>query len=193
VPSIRWRRLDLPGTDRATLAPTETGHFLLGHARFEDARGPVDLHYSIVAGSDWRTLQARVDGLDPDGLRSLQIAVAPDGSWRINGRQVPEVQGCVDIDLAFTPATNLLSIRRLALAPGQSGEVLAAWLAYPQDLLRPLRQVYEHQADGRYRYRCPELGFETVLEVDATGFVQSYPPLWAPEDGSDRAGPGVGP
>lgn len=45
--SFRWRRLDLPGTDRATLTTTDRGFMLLGHAQFQDAAGLVDLHYSV--------------------------------------------------------------------------------------------------------------------------------------------------
>jgi hypothetical protein len=178
--SFRWRRCDLPGTDRATLTTTDTGYLLLGHAQFEDPAGPVDLHYSVQVSPSWRTERARVEGVGPHGLLQLHIEVRPDG-WTLNGGLVPTVAACIDIDLNFTPATNLLSVRRLNLAPGQSAEVVAAWLEFPDSRLKPLRQQYEHLAGLRYGYRCPELPFESILQVNADGFVTSYPPLWEPE------------
>lgn len=178
--SVRWRRLDREGTDRATLAETHTGHLLLGHARFGESGKAYQLHYSAEVDSHWRTVQARVDGLGPDGPIAMHIGVEPGGIWRLNGRVITDVLGSVDIDLAFTPATNLLSVRRLALSSGQSGEVIAAWLDFPRLRLEPLRQIYRLRPDGRYDYSCPELPFDSTLEVDSAGFVTAYPPLWGP-------------
>lgn len=105
----------------------------------------------------------------------------PGQRWELNGDPLPAVTGCVDVDLNLTPATNLLSLRRLALASGDSTEAVAAWLEFPEPRLKPLRQQYRHLGHGRYEYNCPELPFESALESNADGFVTSYPPLWEPE------------
>jgi hypothetical protein len=39
-------------------------------------------------------------------------------------------EGCLDIDLGFSPSTNLLPIRRLTLAVGEAATVRAAWLPF---------------------------------------------------------------
>lgn len=180
MPSCRWRRLNPPGTDRATLTTTDQGYLLLGHAQFQDAAGPVDLRYSAQVSPTWRTQHARVEGVGPQGPLQLHIEVRPDG-WYLNGDLQRALEECIDVDLNFTPASNLLSIRRLNLAPGQSDEVVAAWLEFPAARLKPLRQLYDCLPGRRYGYRCPELPFESVLVVNANGFVTSYPPLWEPE------------
>jgi hypothetical protein len=36
------------------------------------------------------------------------------GVWRLNDLEISGLDECVDLDLGFTPATNLLPIRRLA-------------------------------------------------------------------------------
>jgi hypothetical protein len=118
----------------------------------------------------------------------VEIAVTPGGTWSLNRHPIPEVTGCIDVDLSMTPATNLLSIRRLALAPGASAEVLAACLELPEPRLRVLRQVYRHLGGGRYDYHCPDLPFEAVLETNTHGFVTSYPPSWEPEPAHDTMG-----
>lgn len=179
--SFRWRRLELPGTDRATLSTTDSGYLLLGHAQFRDSLAEADLHYSVHVSPRWRTQRAVVHGAGPRGPVQLEIEASPDGAWHLNGRPCPEVRGCIDVDLNFTPATNLLSVRRLSLALGESADVVAAWLEYPAFQLKPLRQIYHRLPDNRYAYQCPEIPFEAMLETNADGFVTSYPPLWEPE------------
>lgn len=181
MPSFRWRRLDLPGTDHATLTTTDSGYLLLGHAQFQGPAGEADLHYSVQITPTWRTERARLDGVGPRGPVQFEITVQPGGIWALNGHVLPEVTGCIDVDLNLTPATNLLSVRRLALEPGASAEVVAAWLDFPDPRLKPLHQLYRHLGHGRYDYSCPELPFATILETNDDGFVTSYPPLWEPE------------
>lgn len=86
--------------------------------------------------------------------------------------------GCLDLDLNFSPSTNLLPIRRLALAPGQSAEVKAAWLRFPSFTLEPFEQVYRHTAASTYWYELADGEFVRELTVNAAGFVTSYPDFW---------------
>src|SRR5712664_99467 len=49
----------------------------------------------------------------------------------VREKSCPHSANVCDIDLAVTPATNTLPIRRLNLEVGQSQEVTAAWLKFP--------------------------------------------------------------
>ena len=69
------------------------------------------------------------------------------GVWRLDGRQRPEVAGCIDLDLNFSPSTNLLPIRRLELPVGGEARIRAAWLRFPAFSLEPLEQVYRRLGD----------------------------------------------
>ena len=91
---------------------------------------------------------------------------------------MPAVSGCVDLDLAFTPATNLISVRRLALAVGEAADVTAAWFDFRAKTLTPLRQSYQRISASEYAYSCPDIDFRATLLVDDDGFVRRYPPLW---------------
>jgi hypothetical protein len=82
------------------------------------------------------------------------------------------------VDLAFTPATNLLPIRRLSLATGEQAAVRAAWLSFPGFALEPLDQVYRRTGPAAYRYESQGGAFATDLEVDADGFVRRYGGAW---------------
>ena len=177
--SARWRRLDLPGTDEAHLLSVAGGCTLAGIARFRDEDGPVSLSYLVDIDEDWGTRSAVVIGTVPSGPYRIHVKAGPHRTWTFNGDRVPAVTGCIDFDLGFTPATNILSIRRMALPVGTEAEVTVAWLpSLDAKTLQPLRQVYHRIADDQYCYSCPDLPFDSTLRVNGEGFVLDYPPLW---------------
>jgi hypothetical protein len=113
--------------------------------------------------------------------QTLSLQPRSDGRWFLNGQPVDGVDGCIDIDLGITPATNTLPIRRLNLAIGQSADVVATWVRFPSLAVEPLSQRYTRLSRDRYRYES-DTGFTTELEVDDDGIVTTY------EGGWERAG-----
>jgi uncharacterized protein len=87
----------------------------------------------------------------------------------------------IDLDLGFTPATNLLQLRRLALADGQAAEAPVAWLDVAVGTLTVLPQRYERRGDATYWYEAPSVPYTGLLEVTPTGFIRRYPDLWEME------------
>lgn len=132
----------------------------------------------MLIGPDWVTRAAAIRGSTSAGEVNLEIAVNREHGWSLNTAPMPAVAGCIDLDLGFTPATNLISIRRLDLGIGARGEIVAAWLPFPSFELQPLRQVYARSTSHEYAYSCPDLRFQSTLTVDDLGFVRDYPPLW---------------
>lgn len=96
----------------------------------------------------------------------------------MDGSECSNVEGCLDLDLNFSPSTNLLPIRRLALAAGQEADVRAAWLRFPMFVLEPLEQRYCRLDDSVYRYESAGGRFVAELQVNEAGFVMHYPNLW---------------
>jgi hypothetical protein len=111
----------------------------------------------------------------------LSVSVDAEARWRLNGTECPAVAGCVDIDLGFSPSTNLLPIRRLSLTVGEEVAVKAAWLPFPSLVFEVLPQVYRREGERTYRYESGGGTFMRVLEVSAVGFVTDYPGLWQAE------------
>jgi hypothetical protein len=181
--TILWRRLDLPGHELARLAQRDDGWELRGTAVFAHGREPCELHYAVVCDAGWRTSSARVTGRIGERVVDLSIAVDGARRWACNGEEQPAVAGCDDIDLAFSPSTNLLPLRRLALAVGDEARVRAAWLPFPELELEPLEQLYRREGERVYRYESAGGSFERTLEVDDAGFVLDYPGLWHAETG----------
>lgn len=179
--TILWRRLDLPGHELGRLRPLGDGWELSGTALFVYEGRPCRLDYRVVCDRAWRTESARVRGAIGEREIDLSVAVEEGRRWRLNGADCHAVAGCLDIDLGFSPSTNLLPIRRLALAVGEEAEVEAAWLPFPALRFEPLPQVYRREGETTYRYESDGGRFVRTLEVDASGFVTSYPGLWEVE------------
>jgi uncharacterized protein len=177
MPSSRilWRRLNVPGHEAARLLSLHAIWLLEGVAAFVHEGEPCRLDYRVTCNSAWRTLSARVGGWV--GAREIRTEISADdgGHWRLDGEPCPAVGGCTDVDLNFSPSTNLLPIRRLRLEVGQRAPVRAAWLRFPSFKLEPLEQVYHRTGVYTYRYESGGGRFVADLRVDGTGFVTEYP------------------
>jgi hypothetical protein len=175
---VLWRRIDLPGHELARLSRVEDGFELAGTALFASPEGPCELTYCVACDSAWRTSSARVQGVVAAREVDLRITADSERRWLLDGIECPEVAGALDVDLAFSPATNTLPIRRLELAIGAEAEVRAAWLRFPSLTLEPLAQVYRREGPTRYRYSSSGGRFARAVEVDGEGLVTRYPGLW---------------
>ena len=150
--SILWRGIALPGHESCRLFSRDSHWHLEGTAVFSYEQRPCRLDYQIVCDTAWRTLSARVKGWLDHSPIDLQITTDSAGHWWLNEVEQPQVAGCIDIDLNFSPSTNLLPIRRLNLAVGESAEIRAAWLRFPGFQLELLLQQYRHLDENTYRY-----------------------------------------
>ncbi len=106
-----------------------------------------------------------------------------EGNWTtLAGRALPELRGCIDVDISVTPFTNTLPIRRLGLAPMESAEVSVAYFEGTELQARPEPQRYtcleKSDGGGLYRYLSLEGEFTVDLPVDADGLVLDYPGLF---------------
>jgi uncharacterized protein len=179
--AILWRRLDEPGHDSARLVFHDGQWHLTGTAVFVEAREPCRLDYRVVCDASWRTMAASVAGWLGNRAISIELRADSAGHWHLNDADCPAVAGCLDVDLSFTPATNLLPIRRLALPIGEKAAVRSAWLTFPALTLEPLDQLYRRTHVSTYAYESNRGSFSTELEVNGDGFVTVYPNLWEAE------------
>jgi hypothetical protein len=176
-----WRRLDLPGHEIAKLEALDDGWKLEGTAIFRYHEGPSRLDYVVICDATWRTNSAQVKGMIGPQQIDLVVSVDAERHWHLNGAECVAVEESADIDLGFSPSTNLLPIRRLALAVGDQAEVKAAWLPFPSLKFERLHQVYRRLEEKVYRYESGHGSFVRTLEVNSSGFVTSYPGLWRAE------------
>lgn len=126
---------------------------------------PAQVRYEVTADARWHTreVRVRVDG------RELALRHDGAGRWTVDGLPRLDLQGCLDVDLGVTPATNTLPIRRLADAPA---DVAAAWVRFPELDVERLEQRYTPLAGDRWRYEAGD--FRADLVVDDRGLVVTY-------------------
>lgn len=176
--SLLWRRVDRPGHEASRLTKERSGWRLSGTAVFDHRGLACRLDYDIRVDVGWNTKSAVVEGWV--GARTIRRAIAVSAArrWTLDGRPQPRVAGCVDVDLSFSPSTNVLPIRRLALGVGKEASVRAAWLRFPSFRLEPLDQTYRRTGRRTYRYESAGGRFVRDLDVDASGLVARYPGFW---------------
>jgi hypothetical protein len=180
-PTILWRRLDTPGHDACRLVKQGDAWRIEGAAVFRQEIGPTALVYEVECDRDWRTREGSINGWVGSCCIDIRITRCSNGPWTLNGHVVPGIEECVDLDLGFTPATNLLQLRRIALPVEQSADVPVAWLDGRFGSLEVLRQRYERRTAETYWYTAPRFGYAALLQVSPSGFVQLYPNLWEAE------------
>ena len=182
VAFMLWRRLDAPGHDVCRLDRNGDNWQLDGAAAFRHEDGRLaQLHYRVRCDRAWHTQWSTVRGWLGNELIDFSIVHDAHGAWKFNDAPVPELGHCVDLDLGFTPATNLLPLRRLHLAPGEAADAPAAWLDLDSGSLIELVQRYERRGDSGYWYTSPRFDYAEMLEVTGDGFVSRYPKLWEAE------------
>jgi uncharacterized protein len=179
--SILWRGFLLPGHEACQLFSNNSVWRLDGAAVFVYEGQPVRLNYHVVCDTTWQTLSANVEGWLGKRIVGIQIRTDPARHWWLNEIEQPQVMGCIDIDLNFSPSTNLLPIRRFELAVGEVAEVRAAWLRFPSFALEPLPQQYRRLDENTYRYESAGGQFVADLKTNHSGFVLDYPGLWLAE------------
>jgi uncharacterized protein len=141
--SVVWRNLAAHGSDYCSLRQIGRSWLLQGTAIavLKDGR-PMLADYEIECDQLWHTRRVATTCLTGSTTRSIDLMVEASGVWRSSGEELPTLDQCTDIDLAVTPATHTLPIRRLNLEVGQSREVTAAWLKFPDLTLGTLPQRY---------------------------------------------------
>jgi uncharacterized protein len=174
VRTVGWRFLPSSGSERLQLWRDDEGWSLEGavEAVLEE---PLHVTYRVRCSPEWKTRSAMVTMADFGGERSIELIVE-DGTWRLEGEQLPNLDGCVDVDIGVTPSTNTLPIRRLELPVEASAEIVAAWVRFPQLEVEPLTQRYTRLAERRYHYRSDS--FQAELDVDDLGLVTTYQGVW---------------
>ena len=179
--TIVWRRIDIPGHEVATIVPTDDGWRLDGVAVLVESGRPCRIEYDIRCDARWLTQRCVIRGHVGERPVSLDVERSATGVWSVGGTEARALEGCDDIDLGFSPSTNLLPIRRLALSIGAQATVRAAWIRFPELTAEVLVQRYARTGADRYVYESAGGAFRRQLQVDTFGNVIEYPGLWRAE------------
>ena len=183
IASVKWRRIDLPGTDECRLLEEEKGWLLAGLAEYVEKGKAYRFEYRVECDPSWKTRSGHIQGWIERREIQWDYHRASNGLWNLNGAEASGLEAGLDIDLGFSPATNLAQIRRLDLKAGESADLPVAWLDPETGSLSYLLQSYRRLSTSTYAYESPGVGYAETLEVDpVTGFALRYPDLWVAVD-----------
>ncbi|MCB0037384.1 MAG: putative glycolipid-binding domain-containing protein, partial [Anaerolineales bacterium] len=175
---LMWQQIDGAGSEYCSLQYKKRDWYLNGTiiTTFNDQ--PTLVKYQIRCDEMWCTRHVQVTTQSGQDQQNLELIRDEQYRWHINGQVKDSLGQCVDVDLGVTPATNTLPIRRLSLAVGETAEVFAAWVRFPQLSVEVLGQRYTRLSETRYKYESRGGAFVTEFEVDRWGIVLTYPDLW---------------
>jgi hypothetical protein len=175
-----WKHRGLrAGFETLFVHPRGDGVLLTGCTTAVEDGTPWAVHYDITVDGHWATRRAHVVAVTRTGSRSLTLQADGNGSWRVDGRPAPMLEGCMDVDLEASAMTNTLPIHRLALHVGEKRSAPAAYLRAATLGVQRLEQTYERLTSGTnastFRYEAPSFGFRCELTIDSAGLVLDYP------------------
>jgi hypothetical protein len=175
-----WQHQDARSGFEVVFFRSDSGRYLIEGctAAVEDGE-PWVVEYAIELDADGRTQSARVFGRSAGGARSTTLDVDESGRWLVDGVVVPELAGCVDVDLESSAMTNALPVRRLNLAVGTQAAAPSAYVRAADLRVERLDQTYSRVpgvvSHQRFDYAAPRFDFTCQLDFDESGLVDRYP------------------
>jgi len=176
-----WRHLDAKQGFEALVIDERHG----GGWRFAGATAAVEegevwaVSYEIEVDDGWYTRRASVSTRSAAGERTAEIESDGKGDWFADGAEIPQVAGCLDLDLESSAFTNAFPVQRMRLEVGARAEAPAAYVRATDLRIERLEQRYARLADRDrgevYDYESPAFGFRCELAYDGGGLVREYP------------------
>lgn len=187
--TVMWMQWNNLGMEQLHIENSATGINADGVVMGIKDGKPFRIRYQIDTDLEWRVQQLNVELLNRNSPK-LQLKSDRAGHWQQDeGTPVPELNGCIDVDLSATPFTNTLAIRRLALQPGAAQHLSVVYVAVPEMQVRAVPQRYTcletSSQGGIYKYEGI-LRFSADLLIDRDGLVIEYPKafrrIWSVEE-----------
>lgn len=170
---ILWHCASLASSEYASLSNHDNGHRLQGLTVMPLEDRPCHIEYAVAVDEAWLPNFVTATITTPTQIRTRHLERDANGHWRLDGDVAAYLDGCTDVDLGWTPATNTVPIRRLDLAVGDTETISAAWIRFPELDVVVSPQRYTRLADDCWRYQSGQYDFALTTDV-ATGLVLAY-------------------
>lgn len=127
--------------------------------------------------------QVRTVRLERTDGKVLELFSDGVGNWSDDRAEpLPDLRGCIDIDISASPLTNSLPLWRCDWIIDQPQRFVMAWINVDTMSVQRDEQIYTRLDETRFRYQSADSGFERILTVDGDGLVHDYPGLFARAD-----------
>jgi hypothetical protein len=166
--TARWQTWDGAADEELTLRWENEGWTATGEV------GRERVTYVLRLSPTWQVRQFLLfrDLEQPD----LWLATDGHARWgEVNGAHRPELDGCRDIELACTPFTRTLPIRRLPIEVGDETDLEVIEVDVETLAVVPSRRRYARVGDRRWRHEEPATGVVSSFDVDPYGLALDVP------------------
>ncbi|WP_416064382.1 putative glycolipid-binding domain-containing protein [Rhizobium sp. ZK1] len=171
--TVQWADWNGDGLECLSILHNDEGVLADGIVTGHFEASKYDLTYRLMIDPHWRVREVRVQIANGPRLHILSDGC---GRWvNENGSGISGLARCIDVDIAATPFTNTLPIRRLEQKTGVAQDINAAYVSVPDLIVEPVKQRYTKLAGNRFLYEGISTGFSAELEVDGDGIVLDYP------------------
>jgi hypothetical protein len=176
-----WQPWDEPGFEHLHLRVSSDAVVADSIVVGIDAGEPFRVRYVLRCDEHYRVRDLLLQRLGSE--ERIVLHADGCGHWTDeNGTPLPELDGCIDVDISATPFTNTLPIRRLQLLPGEASDIHVVYVAVPALHVRVAPQRYtcleQHANGATWQYRSLGSDFVANLPVDNHGLVIDYPHLF---------------
>jgi uncharacterized protein len=134
--------------------------------------------YTIKVNEKWETQELSIRSRHSDHEQDILLTKNSEGDWMMNDEKMYAFTGCFDVDIAITPFTNTLPIKRLALNNDEEQTISVIYFDLLNWEVKPVKQLYRRISENLYHYENTPNSFEADIKVDKDGFVIEYPKLF---------------
>jgi hypothetical protein len=177
VAFVLWQDGEGGGYDRCALLPAVGGATLSGTATLADHGRGATVRYVIRVDHAWRVRDCDVRMNAPAHEARVRIVSRDPGRWTRDDVPLPELDGCVDVSLDFTPVALTPLIRRVDLPRGERVDADVVRLALPHLEVTRARVGIEHDARDRWLHHVD--GRAYALHVGPQGLITEYEDAWS--------------
>jgi hypothetical protein len=174
---LSWKGIDNESIERCELHIDEHGLSARSVINGLYLNRNFTVRYQLKTDAGFHTseleLQAEINGR----MQELSLQ-KQNGIWLMNGQVEASFAACIDVDIAVTPLTNTLPIRRLDLHPGAEQKIRLIYIDILEAEVKVLSQRYKRISENVYHYENIPNDFEADITVDDEGLVVDYPGLF---------------
>jgi uncharacterized protein len=178
---IMWQSLESPGFEHVRIDDSHPGWDVYDSMFVREHEGSVRRGgYTLVLDKNFRTLEIRIMvEQSPGSMTALHLLASGDGTWTDADEQhIPELDGCIDVDIQWSPVTNTLPVRRLGLETDSEEAIPVAYIELPSLRVTRATQRYTRIDNRTVQYTSETRDFVRELTLDDDGFVVLYPDLF---------------
>lgn len=175
---LMWQSLAEPGWEHVRVQDDHPGWTVFDSIFAREHNGQVLRGgYTLVIDKSWRTLELRLMvEIAPGEMTGIHLLSEGDGHWTdANEQPVLGLDGCMDVDIQWSPLTNTLPINRIPLHGTDEHEINVVFVHLPDLSLEPVTQRYRRVDSETVQYATEHRDGVRLLKVDDDGFVTHYP------------------